>query len=33
LIVFADARLLNNRVANVHFNSMGWADLWRAWVR
>lgn len=33
LIVFADARLLNNRVADVRFNSMRWADLWRAWVR
>ena len=26
LSVFADARLLNSRVANVRFNSMGWAD-------
>jgi len=33
LIVFADARLLNDRVAGLRFDSMGWADLWRAWVR
>lgn len=33
LYAFADARLLNGRVANVRFNSMGCADLWRAWVR
>ena len=33
LSVFADVRLLNSRVANVRFNSMGWVDLWRAWVR
>ena len=33
LSVFADARLLNSRVANVRFDSMGWVDLWRAWVR
>jgi oligopeptide transport system substrate-binding protein len=33
LYVFADALLLNSRVANVHFNSMFCADLWRAWVR
>jgi oligopeptide transport system substrate-binding protein len=33
LIVFADARLFNSRVTNVRFNSIGWVDLWRAWVR
>ncbi len=33
LVVFADFRLMNNRVANVRFNSMVWADLWRAWVK
>ena len=33
LIVFADARLVGGRVANVRFDSMGWVDLWRAWVR
>jgi ABC-type transport system substrate-binding protein len=33
LYAFADYRLLNNRVAGVRFNSMHWADLWRAWVR
>ena len=33
LVVYADYRLTNSRVANVKFNSMGWADLWRAWVR
>ncbi len=31
--VYAEYRLLNNRVANVRFNSMDWADLWRVWVR
>ena len=33
LIVFADARLYNDRVAGGRFNSYTWADLWRAWVR
>jgi ABC-type transport system substrate-binding protein len=33
LYAFADALLLNSRVANVRFNSMFCADLWRAWVR
>jgi oligopeptide transport system substrate-binding protein len=33
LYVFADALLLNSRVANVRFNSMFCADLWRAWVK
>jgi ABC-type transport system substrate-binding protein len=33
LIVFADARLFTSRVAGVRFNSFGWADLWRAWVK
>jgi ABC-type transport system substrate-binding protein len=33
LYAFADYRLLNSRVAGVRFNSMAWADLWRAWVR
>jgi ABC-type transport system substrate-binding protein len=31
--VYADFRLLDSRVANVRFNSMGWPDLWRAWVK
>jgi oligopeptide transport system substrate-binding protein len=33
LSVFADARLLNGRAANVRFNSMGWVDLWKAWTK
>ena len=33
LSVFADARLFNSRAVGVRFNSMGWADLWRAWVK
>ncbi len=33
LYAFADYRLSSSRVANVRFNSMGWADLWRAWVK
>ncbi len=33
LYVHAACRLLNSRVANVSFNSMGWADMWRAWVK
>jgi oligopeptide transport system substrate-binding protein len=33
LIVFGDARLMDNRAANVRFNSIGWVDLWRAWIR
>jgi peptide/nickel transport system substrate-binding protein len=30
---FADFKLLNNRVAGVHFKPMYGADLWRAWVK
>jgi ABC-type transport system substrate-binding protein len=33
LLLVADYRLLNSRVANVRFNLMTWVDLWRAWVR
>jgi len=33
LVAFADARLLNERVAGVRFDSLGWVDLWRAWVK
>ncbi len=33
LIVFADARLSSSRVADLRFSSLGWADLWKAWVR
>jgi ABC-type transport system substrate-binding protein len=33
ILVFADYRLVDTRVANVSFNSMGWVDLCRAWVK
>lgn len=33
MIFFADARLLNDRVSGLRFSSLGWADLWKAWVR
>ena len=33
ILVYADYRLENNRVAGVAFSSMAWVDLWRAWVR
>jgi oligopeptide transport system substrate-binding protein len=33
LLLVADYRLLNSRVADVRFNLMAWVDLWRAWVR
>ncbi len=32
LIVFADARLFDSRAVNVRFSSIGWVDLWRAWM-
>ncbi len=33
LYIRPDGRLLNNRIANVNFDSMGWVDLWRAWMK
>jgi ABC-type transport system substrate-binding protein len=33
LSVYADAKLINGRVANARFNSMFCADLWRAWMK
>ena len=33
ILVYADYRLMDTRVAGVSFNSMAWVDLWRAWVK
>ena len=33
ILVYADYRLMDTRVAGASFNSMAWVDLWRAWVK
>jgi ABC-type transport system substrate-binding protein len=33
IVVYADYRLVDTRVADVSFNAMAWVDLWRAWVK
>ena len=33
LYIRPDGRLFDAGVANVSFDSMGWVDLWRAWMK